>query len=151
MNSRYFWSSIFPWLYTEYINWKDTWISYFCQEHHVFTIWIGECTKVSNELIFVNWQKTLFAHLHLWWAQLWVIICSWLRIHSLLQRHPNFAAFARTMLLKILKMTKQRIDFCFNVFDSPSIREIKRKDRGEIYMVWMTRSFIVLFYWQYLQ
>ena len=46
------------------------------------------------------------------------------------QRFPTFAAFARTMLMKVLKLTEYSADICFDVYESPSIKDIKRKDRG---------------------
>ena len=47
--------------------------------------------------------------------------------------YPNFAAFAIIMLLKIVKLRKHCIYFCFHVYKSLSIREIKRKDRRDLY------------------
>ena len=43
---------------------------------------------------------------------------------------PTFSAFARTMLMKVLKLTEHRVDICFDVYESPSIKDVKRKDRG---------------------
>ena len=43
---------------------------------------------------------------------------------------PTFASFARTMLMKVLKLTKHRADLCFDVCESPSIKDTKRKDHG---------------------
>ena len=43
---------------------------------------------------------------------------------------PTFASFARTMLMKVLKLTKHRADLCFDVYESPSIKDTKRKDPG---------------------
>ena len=43
---------------------------------------------------------------------------------------PTFASFARAMLLKVLKLAKHRADLCFDVYESPSIKDTKRKDRG---------------------
>ena len=46
------------------------------------------------------------------------------------QHCQTFAAFARTMLMKALKLTDYRADMRFDVYESPSIKHIKRKDRG---------------------
>ena len=43
---------------------------------------------------------------------------------------PTFAAFARSVLFRVLKFTKHRDDLCFDVHESPSIKNIKRESRG---------------------
>ena len=42
----------------------------------------------------------------------------------------TFALFARIMLMKFLKLTNYRADLCFDVYEPPSIKDTKRKDRG---------------------
>ena len=44
---------------------------------------------------------------------------------SVKDQTPTFAAFARSVLLRILKLTKHRVDLCFDVYESPSIKDIR--------------------------
>ena len=44
---------------------------------------------------------------------------------------PTFAAFARSVLLKVLKLAKHRVDLCFHVYESPSIKDIKQESRRD--------------------
>ena len=44
---------------------------------------------------------------------------------------PTFAAFARSVLLKVLKLAKHRVDLCFHVYESPSIKDIKHESRRD--------------------
>ena len=44
---------------------------------------------------------------------------------------PTIVAFARSVLLRALKLTKHRVDLCFDVYESPSIKDIKRESRGD--------------------
>ena len=44
---------------------------------------------------------------------------------SVKDQTPTFAAFARSVLLRILKLTKHRVDLCFHVYESPSIKDIR--------------------------
>ena len=46
------------------------------------------------------------------------------------QRCPTFAAFVRTMSMKILKLRKHCVDFCFYVCKSSSIKHNKQRERG---------------------
>ena len=46
-------------------------------------------------------------------------------------KSPSFAAFARSVLLKVLKLTKHRVESCFDVYESSSIKYISRKSRGD--------------------
>ena len=60
---------------------------------------------------------------------------------SVKDQTPTFAAFARSVLLRILKLTKHRVDLCFDVYESPSIKVIKHKSRGndnteETFYIW---------------
>ena len=38
-----------------------------------------------------------------------------------------FASVLRTMLMKVLKC---QVDLCFDVYESPSTKDIKRRDQG---------------------
>ena len=53
----------------------------------------------------------------------------WFLIDSSLP--PTYGAFARIIIIKLLKMTTYRADICFDVYESPSIKNIKLKDRGD--------------------
>ena len=41
-----------------------------------------------------------------------------------------FALFVRTMLIKVLILTKHQTDLCFDMYESPSIKDTKRNNRG---------------------
>ena len=46
-------------------------------------------------------------------------------------KNATFSSLARSILTKLLKCTKYRLDLCFNVYESPSIKDVKRKARGD--------------------
>ena len=39
---------------------------------------------------------------------------------------------ARRILVKVLNLTNIRANLCFDIYESPSIKDVKRKDRGDI-------------------
>ena len=41
----------------------------------------------------------------------------------------NFAALARVVLVKALKLTEYRADICFDTYETPSIKDAKRKSQ----------------------
>lgn len=43
----------------------------------------------------------------------------------------NFAALARAVLIKAMKLTDYRADLCFDTYETPSIKDAKRKSRGD--------------------
>ena len=45
-------------------------------------------------------------------------------------KNTTFSSFARGIFTKLLKCTKYRLDLCFDVHESPSIKDVKRKARG---------------------
>ena len=60
-----------------------------------------------------------------------IIVAGMFMVKNTTNQHcQTFAVFARTMLMKALKLTNYRADMCFNVYESPSFKDIKRKDRG---------------------
>ena len=44
----------------------------------------------------------------------------------------TYSALARRILVKVLNLTNIRADLCFDIYESPSIKDVKRKDRGDI-------------------
>ena len=42
------------------------------------------------------------------------------------------SALGRSILDKALNLTNIRADLCFDIYESPSIKDVKRKDRGDI-------------------
>ena len=44
----------------------------------------------------------------------------------------TYSALARRILVKVLNLTNIRADLCFDIYESPSIKDIKRKDLGHI-------------------
>ena len=46
-------------------------------------------------------------------------------------KNGTFSSFARSMLTKLLKSTKYRLDLCFDMYESPSIKDLKRKARED--------------------
>ena len=44
---------------------------------------------------------------------------------------PIFTVFTRSVLLKVLKFTKHRVDLCLDVYESLSIKDIKRKSKED--------------------
>ena len=42
----------------------------------------------------------------------------------------NFTGFARSVLLMLLKLTKHRVYLCFDMYESLSIKDIKRESLG---------------------
>ena len=50
---------------------------------------------------------------------------------SVKDKTPSFAAFARSVLLRVLKLTKHRVELCFDVYESSSIKDINRESRGD--------------------
>ena len=43
----------------------------------------------------------------------------------------TLAAFSRSALLRVLKLTKGRLDLCFDMYESSSIKNIKRESKGD--------------------
>ena len=50
-------------------------------------------------------------------------------ISSLKEKSSTFASFCRHILIKLLKLTNYRLDLCFDICKSPSIKDIQRKSR----------------------
>ena len=50
---------------------------------------------------------------------------------SLKVKTPTFTVFTRSVLLKVLKFTKHRVDLCLDVYESLSIKDIKRKSKED--------------------
>ena len=48
---------------------------------------------------------------------------------SVKDKTPTFAAFAKSVLLRVLKLTKHRVYLCFNVYESPSVKD--NESRGD--------------------
>ena len=46
-------------------------------------------------------------------------------------KSATFSSFPRSILTKLLKCTKYCLDLCFDVYESPSIKDVKRKARGD--------------------
>ena len=46
-------------------------------------------------------------------------------------KSATFSSFARSILTKLLKYTKYRLDLCFDMYESLSIKNVKRKARGD--------------------
>ena len=44
----------------------------------------------------------------------------------------TYSALARRTLVKVLNLTNIRADLCFDIYESPNIEDVKRKDRGDI-------------------
>ena len=44
----------------------------------------------------------------------------------------TYSALARRILVKVLNLTNIRADLCFDIYESPSIKDVKRKDHGDI-------------------
>ena len=44
----------------------------------------------------------------------------------------TYSALAKRILVKVLNITNIRADLCFDIYESPSIKDVKRKDRGDI-------------------
>ena len=44
----------------------------------------------------------------------------------------TYSALARRTLVKVLNLTDIRADLCFDIYESPNIKDVKRKDRGDI-------------------
>ena len=44
----------------------------------------------------------------------------------------TLSAIAKLILQKVLSLTKHRADLCFDVYTSPSIKDVKRRTRGNI-------------------
>ena len=42
----------------------------------------------------------------------------------------NYSIFVQKIVLSVLKLTQHRADLCFDVYKSPSIKDTKRKERG---------------------
>ena len=49
---------------------------------------------------------------------------------SLKEKSSTFASFARYILTKLLKITSYRLHLCFDIYESPSIKDNNRKSRG---------------------
>ena len=50
---------------------------------------------------------------------------------SLKEKSSTSASFARHILIKLLKITSYRLDLCFDIYKSPSIKDINRKSQGD--------------------
>ena len=49
------------------------------------------------------------------------------------QSHTKtYSALARRILVKVLNLKNIHADLCFAIYESPSIKDVKRKDRGDI-------------------
>ena len=44
----------------------------------------------------------------------------------------TYSALARRILVKVLNLTNIRADLCFDIYECPSIKDVKRKDREDI-------------------
>ena len=44
----------------------------------------------------------------------------------------TYSALARRILVKVLNLTNICSDLCFGIYESPSIKDVKRKDHGEL-------------------
>ena len=55
-NLWFFWLSSFLLCYSQYINWKYTWISYFARTS-VLVILMSQCTKLTRKLFLIIWLK----------------------------------------------------------------------------------------------
>ena len=53
-------------------------------------------------------------------------------VHTLIQTCPTYGALARKMLSNVMKETTERADLCFDCFFSPSIKDVERKERGDV-------------------
>ena len=42
----------------------------------------------------------------------------------------NYSIFVQKIVSSVLKLTQHRADLCFDVYESPSIKDTKRKERG---------------------
>ena len=50
---------------------------------------------------------------------------------SVKDKTPTFAEFAKSVSLRVLKLTKHRVYLCFDVYESPSVKDIKHESRGD--------------------
>ena len=54
-------------------------------------------------------------------------------LKSSLSKLPGtLSVIAKLILQKALSLTKHRVDLCFGVYTSPSIKDVKRRTRGNI-------------------
>ena len=53
-------------------------------------------------------------------------------VHALIGTSPTYGVLARKLLLKVMKETTERADICFDCFNSPSIKDVERKERGDV-------------------
>ena len=54
-------------------------------------------------------------------------------LNSSTQNLPKtYSALTRRVLVKFLNLANIRADLCFDIYESPSIKDVKRKDRGDI-------------------
>ena len=44
----------------------------------------------------------------------------------------TYSALARRILVKVLNLTNIRADLCFDIYESPSIKDVKRKNRADV-------------------
>ena len=44
----------------------------------------------------------------------------------------TYSALARRILVKVLNLTNIRAGLCFDIYECPSIKDVKRKDREDI-------------------
>ena len=47
------------------------------------------------------------------------------------EKGGTFESFARHVLIKLFKITNYSLDLCFDIYESSSIKGIKRKSRGD--------------------
>lgn len=86
--------------------------------------------KVANLLFSITWPKTLYHLLQIqgtyscYW---WCLCCQKHYQPTITQHCLMFASVLRTMLMKVLKC---QVDLCFDVYESPSTKDIKRRDQG---------------------
>ena len=53
-------------------------------------------------------------------------------VHALIGTSPTYGVLARKLLLKVMKETTERADICFDCFNSLSIKDVERKERGDV-------------------
>ena len=61
-----------------------------------------------------------------------IIIDGMFLVRTLLVKSTTYQSLARNILVSALKMTSHRADLCFDVYESSSIKDIERKERGNV-------------------
>ena len=59
-----------------------------------------------------------------------VIVDGMFMLRLLIEKFSTYQTLARNILKEVLKMTTRRADLVFDVYESPSIKDIERKSRG---------------------